>query len=228
MPPRYLDQRVKWIWFAPTLVALLIIWLIASLFAFIGMGSDEFVFGMSKPAFTFALFLFLFIFFGVPAYIYNHIEYVSFTFELSEREFIIRQGVLTRNTTVIPYNRIQNINTQRTLLERALGLASLQIETAGTNPNASEGFLPGVSNKDALVNEIMARVERVKKGISNEESNSAKTERELLADMLKELSQINHNLQQLASPGASIPHVPLKRASWKHISPDHTGLSDKK
>ncbi|MFH1306088.1 MAG: PH domain-containing protein [Candidatus Micrarchaeota archaeon] len=193
MPPRYLDPKVKWVWLIPPYTALFIIWLVVSIAVFL-MVADNFVFGMEKPAFSISLFLVLLFFIGGPVYIYIHIDYMSFTYELAEHEFVIRQGLLTRHTTVIPYNRIQNVNTKRTLLERILGLASLQIETAGTNPSESEGLLPGVSRKDALVAEILQRVERVKKSMLATGAKE-KTERQLLSEILKELSQLNHNLQ---------------------------------
>lgn len=192
MPPRYLDSRVKWVWFIPTIVALGILWFVVCTSIFI-FSSDDFVFGMSKTLFSIVFLVALFSFVGVPVYLYNHIEFMSFTFELAEHEFIIRQGVLTRHTTVIPYNRIQNVNTARTLLERLLGLATLQIETAGSNPSMSEGILPGVSRKDELIHEIMQKVERIKKArISSD--GSVKSEQEMLGQILKELVALNSKL----------------------------------
>ena len=203
MPPQYLDSRVKLAWFIPTVIALLVIWLIATVAVF-GLANDEFVFGLTKPLFSIVLFIFLGVVVGGPVYLYNHVEYMSFTFELAEHEFIIRQGVITRHTTVIPYNRIQNINTTRTLLERILGLASLQIETAGSNPHTSEGELPGVSKKDVLISEIMQRVERTKKAriLPN---GTVKSEQEVLGDILKELRELNN----------SIKHGSLRHANGK-------------
>ncbi|MFH0927587.1 MAG: PH domain-containing protein [Candidatus Micrarchaeota archaeon] len=199
MPPRYLDARVKWVWFIPTIIALVIVWVILVSVIFL-LSQDNFFFGMPKPVFSAVFMFFLAAFIGLPIFLYNHIEYMSFTYELAENEFVIRQGVITRHTTVIPYNRIQNINTTRTLLERVVGLATLQIETAGTNPHESEGVLPGVSKKDILISEIMLRVEKVKKDgiIPSDEIKGGHTE---LGQILKELKDLNKRLSDRGSLG---------------------------
>jgi len=227
MPPRYLDPKLKWVWFLPTAVALVILWLITSLVLFF-LSSDELAFGMQKPIFSFVLLIALALFAGVPIFAYNHLEFISFTYELTENEFIIRQGVITRLTTVIPYNRIQNINTSRTLLERLLGLASLQIETAGTNPSASEAVLPGVSKKDELISEITQKVEFIKKIKVNDGSNGgqlAKSELEVLGEILKELQALN---KYISNSGSRSPAHGKIRTKWENVSPDFSGLSKDK
>ncbi|VVB57527.1 Bacterial PH domain protein [uncultured archaeon] len=195
---RHLDSKVKLVWFLPQAALLLLIWLLAlaALFVF---GASPPMPGLTSPVFAFFLLLFEALFIAAPVYAYHHIEYMSFTYEMGEKEFIVRQGVFTRETTVIPYERIQNVNTRRTLLERFLGLATLEIDTAGSNPNMAEGVLPGVSNKDALIREMMDRVERAKAGHASADGLGARgtlpSERQLLADILKELVQLKHLLQ---------------------------------
>ncbi|MDE1798052.1 MAG: PH domain-containing protein [Candidatus Micrarchaeota archaeon] len=217
--PRHLNPKVKWVWFLPVIGLLLVVWLVVTVFLFMAQ-PDVPVFGFSRGVFSPLLILFLLVFIGGPVYAYNHIEYMSFTYELTETEFIIRQGVFTRDTIVIPYNRIQNVNTHRTLLERLLGLASLQIETAGTNLSASEGTLPGVSRKDELVHEIMAHVEAAKGrgGVDgNGNGGASKTEAQLLSDILKELVLLNKNIS-----GKSASPEPANRPAgghWPRMSP---------
>lgn len=228
MTPRHLDPKVKWVWFLPILIGLLVAWAALSAFVAWALPADASVIGMSKGAFPTFLFLFFLIFLAGPAYAYYHIEYMSFTYELAAEEFVIRQGVFTRDTTVIPYMRIQNINTRRTVFERALGLATLQIDTAGTNVNAAEGVLPGVSNKEALIRELMDRVEKAKNhdGTGSTHPGHDRSERQLLADILKEIVQLNHNLQQLsASRGkARSEDAPPSPANWSKMLPQPPAL----
>ncbi|MEM4208934.1 MAG: PH domain-containing protein [Candidatus Anstonellaceae archaeon] len=195
MPPRYLDKKIKIIWFLPTLFLILFLFLVGSLFSFF-VDQNSSIFGLSKQSFLFLLFLFLIIFIALPSYLWIHLEYVSFTYELAENEFIIRHGILTRHTIVIPYHRIQNINSTRSLIERLFGLATLVIETAGTNVAASEAQLPGIAKKDLLIKEIMTKVEESKKSLSEKErfNNSSSN---ILNTILKELVKINENLEQL-------------------------------
>lgn len=199
---RHLDPRVKLVWFLPGLGGILFLWIAASVLMFFLQPNTP-VLGMSSSVFSAGLLFFLLIFLAVPLYFYHHMEYMSFTYELGPREFVIRQGVFTRETAVIPYERIQNINTRRTVVERFLGLATLVIDTAGTNPEAAEGLLPGVSRKEMLVREIMDRVEREKaRGdiplrSGSERAGELASERQLLSDILKEIVQLRHSIHAL-------------------------------
>ena len=235
---RHLDPKVKLVWFVPPAAILLVLWLAVSIALFV-FGVESPISGLSRLVFAVGLFLFILIFIAGPIYAYNHVEYMSFTYELTPKEFILRQGVFTRQTTVIPYARIQNINTQRTVLERLLGLATLGIDTAGTNPNMAEGLLPGVSNKDALIREIMDRVEKEKAqgGHLDDLGDHTKSpalpapaaygadalpsERQLLADILKELVQLKHLLQQRESASPARPSQPVHSPeNWaRHVPP---------
>lgn len=240
---RHLDPKVKWVWFIPPAAVLLVLWLAVLVALFVG-GVDSPFSGLSRTAFAGGLFLFIALFVAGPIYAYNHIEYMSFTYELAPKEIIIRQGVFTRQTAVIPYARIQNINTQRTVLERLMGLASLGIDTAGTNPNMSEGLLPGVSKKDELIREIMDRVEKEKArgdgsaersgglggagaGASSSASSASAgldglpSEKQLLSDILKELVQLKHLLQQRESASPTRPSIPPAHSpeTWSRRAP---------
>lgn len=225
MPPQHLDEKIKIIWFLPTAATLLLIWIILSGVMFFALGEQE-VMGMHKQLFSVLLFFFIALFLAGPIYAYTHLEYISFTYEMTEREFVIRQGIITRHTSVIPYNRIQNVNSTRTLIERFLGLATLQIETAGTNPSASEGLLPGISKKDSLIAEIMQNVEHFKKLQAAPNGAVAKTERQILGEILLELVQIKHNLQQLNTrePKGEMTLVPPS-INWRNIRPGHSGVN---
>ncbi|MEM4360664.1 MAG: PH domain-containing protein [Candidatus Anstonellaceae archaeon] len=212
MPPRYLDKKIKIIWFLPTLFLVLFLFLVGFLFSFF-VDQNSSIFGLSKQSFLFLLFLFLIIFIALPSYLWIHLEYVSFTYELAENEFIIRYGILTRHTIVIPYHRIQNINSTRSLIERLFGLATLVIETAGTNVAASEAQLPGIAKKDLLIKEIMTKVEESKKSLSEKErfNNSSNN---ILNTILKELVKINENLEQLLEKEKKLKTNPQE---FKHL-----------
>jgi putative membrane protein len=61
-----------------------------------------------------------------------------------EGEFRQEYGVLNKKYASIPYHRIQNVDLNRNLLERILGLSEIQIHTAGESSVSSEGRLPGL------------------------------------------------------------------------------------
>jgi hypothetical protein len=103
---------------------------------------------------------------------------------------------------------------------------------------AAEGILPGVSNKDELIREIMDRVETEKargdilhngSGAPaalrhpNHASEGLPSERQLLADILKEIVQLKHQLQQ-SQASRSPPDVPKPgaqghSAAWPRHAP---------
>ncbi|MEM4634151.1 MAG: PH domain-containing protein [Candidatus Anstonellaceae archaeon] len=135
--------------------------------------------------------------FSIFYYIWIELTYINFTYELRDADIVIREGVFTRKTTVIPYVTIQDINSERTILERILGLATLEIETAGSSRIASETFIPGISNKDELIAEIMRRVQ-LAKGESHQSSNSKlQTTEALLEAILQELKILSSKIDKL-------------------------------
>lgn len=48
-----------------------------------------------------------------------------------EHDLSLRQGVITRVTSTIPYNRVQHVGVDRGPIERLYGLATLQLRSAG-------------------------------------------------------------------------------------------------
>lgn len=95
------------------------------------------------------------------AYLAAYLSYINYSYQLEEHVFKKEFGVIMRRSTNIPYERIQNVDIVRGLLSRMLGLADLNIQTAGGNSYGlkSEGRLPGVSKQDAvrIQAELLAR-----------------------------------------------------------------------
>jgi membrane protein YdbS with pleckstrin-like domain len=84
------------------------------------------------------------------------LRYQRWRFALREHDLWIRHGVLWLNTSVIPYARLQFVDTTQGPLDRALGLAQLVVHTAA--PGTS-GRLPGLALDDAeALREKLARV----------------------------------------------------------------------
>lgn len=60
------------------------------------------------------------------------IRHQAWRFALREEHIYLRHGVLFRTTSIVPYARIQHVDTRHGPLDRWLGLASLVVFTAGT------------------------------------------------------------------------------------------------
>jgi membrane protein YdbS with pleckstrin-like domain len=94
---------------------------------------------------------------GTPAAVLiPWLRYQRWQFALRDHDLWIRRGVLWLNTSVIPYARIQFVDTTQGPLDRAFGLAQLIVHTAA--PGTS-GRLPGLALDDAeSLRERLARI----------------------------------------------------------------------
>jgi len=81
-------------------------------------------------------------------------------FQMGADRLRVVRGLLFRSDTVVPFGRVQHIDVHQGPIERAYGLATLVLHTAG-NHNASVA-LPGLGHGDALAmrEEIRAHVKR--------------------------------------------------------------------
>lgn len=84
----------------------------------------------------------------------------SYAFVLRDDVFYKESGIITKKFTSIPYDRIQNVDLERDIFDRILGLSKVRIETAGSL--ALEGSLPGVGMSDAerLRDDLLAHAKR--------------------------------------------------------------------
>ncbi len=80
----------------------------------------------------------------------------NYYFEVNTSSFRKEHGVIHKIDVTIPFNRIQNVNVTRSLGDRILGLARIDIESAGSSHtntqnrlnssgSLAEGHLPGVT-----------------------------------------------------------------------------------
>lgn len=84
----------------------------------------------------------------IVIYFIAKLTYNFYRFELTDIEYKQEHGILTKSYVSIPYERIQNINISRGIIDRILGLSNIGIQTAGSN-FGSEGFLYGLGVKEA-------------------------------------------------------------------------------
>jgi membrane protein YdbS with pleckstrin-like domain len=87
-------------------------------------------------------------------------RYQARGYQLGADRLRVVRGLLFRSDTVVPFGRVQHIDVHQGPLERAYGLATLVLHTAGTH-NASVA-LPGLAHADATAmrEDIRAHVQR--------------------------------------------------------------------
>ena len=84
------------------------------------------------------------------------VRYWFFRFRLEEDRILIRQGFFKRTALDLPFDRVQAIHVERSLMQRLFGLVTVRIETSGSS--GSEGLLPTISVE--LADWLRERVER--------------------------------------------------------------------
>lgn len=88
--------------------------------------------------------------------------YSTILYMLQEKEISWKRGVWFRQTGIVPYNRITNIDILQGPLSRLFGLSSLRIQTAGYSAQASaELVLAGIETPEEIRDIIMRHVHSV-------------------------------------------------------------------
>ncbi len=84
---------------------------------------------------------------GVVGLVLAVLRYRRWRFELQDDALYLERGVVTHVRTVVPFVRVQHVDTQRGPLERALGLSSVVVYTAGSR--SADVTVPGLTTERA-------------------------------------------------------------------------------
>jgi membrane protein YdbS with pleckstrin-like domain len=182
-PVYHLDPGVRIYWSVGVIAAGLVVWIILMVVAGLTMDS---ILGVGRemfPLFFFTLIALLLF----PYLVWVELNYHDLTYQFRKSRLVIRKGVLNKERTVIPYTQIQNVNINRNVLQRMLGIATVKIETAGTNPWESEGVIDGIGDYHRFVQHVMELVERSKRKEAEEEKKPEKREEDTELFYLKQI-----------------------------------------
>ncbi len=97
---------------------------------------------------------------------YEVAYYRRFEYELTADTLDISSGVISRREREIPYRRIQNVDVSRSVIQRALGVAAVDLETAGGS--STEGSIRFVTPDEAT--RLQREVQRRKSDASTGET----------------------------------------------------------
>ncbi|MFB6092573.1 MAG: PH domain-containing protein [Haloquadratum sp.] len=85
------------------------------------------------------------------------VRYRVWRYEVREDSLYLERGVFTRVRTVVPFVRIQHVDTSRSPVERALGLATTVVYTAGSR--GADVSVPGLAPGEA--DDLRERLKRL-------------------------------------------------------------------
>lgn len=143
IPRRHLSTRAIWLFFINYNLRMAIVF---PFFA-VGIYFELLVAGL--------LVAYLIMVYLIASLVYNH-----FYFSIDNHGFQKEYGIIHKRRVSLPFRQIQNVNVTRTVFERLLGIARLEIETAGSSSikrrdivggikSKAEGVLPGIMLDDA-------------------------------------------------------------------------------
>ena len=182
-PVYHLDPSVRIYWSVGVIISGIVVWLLLML---VGGLTMESVLGIKKEMFP-LLFFTIVALLLVPYFLWVELNYHNYTYQFRKKRLMIMKGVLNKERTVIPYVQIQNINVNSNVLQRALGIATVKIETAGTNPWESEGLIDGIGDHHKFVSHAMELVESCKQEIEKKEVVPEKEEEDTEIFYLKQI-----------------------------------------
>lgn len=151
---KQLDPKAVWLFFISNAVT------VTFLFVFLGSLFTTVLATVIESVAVIVVVFSMYLVLIVLAFIWSKLVYRFYKYELIENGFRKESGVITKKYTTIPYDRIQNVDINRGILARILGLSDLQIQTAGASASIgryggtgiyAEGRLPGLSKQDAEV-----------------------------------------------------------------------------
>ncbi|WP_137287044.1 PH domain-containing protein [Halorussus salinisoli] len=150
----------------------------------------------------------------VAAGLWQVAYYRRFEYRLTDDGLEITSGVVSRRNREIPLGRVQNVDISRNVVQRALGVAVLDLETAGGG--GTEASLRYVGYDEAK--RLQREIQRLKRGASEtdaEETDADEDREELLFELrtgeLALLSALQFDfryLSLLAFGPAAFPFVP--------------------
>jgi len=95
-------------------------------------------------------------------YIFARLTYHFWRYQLTENAYKAERGVIFKRYVSIPYERIQNVDIYRGILDRIMGLSDLQIQTAGYTAAGPRGIGRGFSSEGRLPGLHRQRAEEIR------------------------------------------------------------------
>jgi putative membrane protein len=96
--------------------------------------------------------------FGLLGVVGAVFRYFTFRFAIADGSFQIRHGLVFKQERTIPLERIQNVNLKQGLVERALGVVRVEVETASGTGKEAELAVVAMSDAEQLRAELTGKM----------------------------------------------------------------------
>ena len=184
----------------------------------LGVASDRHVPGFVR-AFVFAMSAFVFLLIvlrALFAFAVLRLDYEKRWYVVTDRSLRIREGVLNVREMTVMFANIQNVSVMQGPIQRPLGIADLQVETAGggsaranekqLGPNLHVAWFRGIDNAEEVKQLIQERLRALKdSGLGHrEEMPRAPASAPALLDALRAVHAEARGLREAAARGWAI------------------------
>lgn len=86
------------------------------------------------------------------ALLYGLVKRMATVYMVSSQRLYIRQGILAKRAQQTRIDRVQNVNTEQSMLDRVLRVGTVDFDTAGSDD--SEFRFVGIADPDAVVSAV--------------------------------------------------------------------------
>jgi len=103
----------------------------------------------------------------VPALILTGPYHRSLAYEVQDDEVIVQAGIWTKSVKHVPYRTVTNLTVKRDILDRWLGIGTLNIQTAGmSGTTGAEERLVGLTDVQEVYEIVVTELRRFRGGMS--------------------------------------------------------------
>lgn len=119
----------------------------------------------------------------------------SLRYEIHDEQVIMHVGIITRSVKYVPFRTVTNMTVKRGPLDRAFGIGSLAIQTAGiSGTSQAEQHLVGLEDPDAVYDLAVQALRRFRGAMR---ATTADIEEEdVLSAILHEVRAIRQRLER--------------------------------
>jgi uncharacterized membrane protein YdbT with pleckstrin-like domain len=127
--------------------------------------------------------------------------YRSLRYEIQDDEVVVNAGIWTKSVKHVPYRTVTNMQVKRDVVDRLLGLGTLNIQTAGmSGQTGAEEQLVGLSNVQEVYESVANELRRFRGGMAptqaDVEVESAASLPRDLGEILAEVRAIRRSLEE--------------------------------
>jgi uncharacterized membrane protein YdbT with pleckstrin-like domain len=127
--------------------------------------------------------------------------YRSLSYEIQDDEVIVRAGIWTKSVKHVPYRTVTNVQVKRDIVDRMLGIGTLNIQTAGmSGTTGAEESLVGLANVDEVYGLVAGELRRFRRAMAptaaGTEAEIGATPADVLSGILDEVRAIRQTLEK--------------------------------